>query len=25
MPNTFYGKKVNEEIILNEEETAHIK
>jgi len=25
MPNAFYGKKVNEEIILNEEETAHIK
>jgi 16S rRNA (uracil1498-N3)-methyltransferase len=25
MPNTFYGKKVNEEIILNEDETAHIK
>ncbi|MDK2906564.1 hypothetical protein X928_06410 [Petrotoga miotherma DSM 10691] len=25
MPNTFYGKKINEEIILNKEETAHIK
>jgi len=25
MPNTFYGKKENSKIILNEEETAHLK